>query len=59
MYFNGFTLFLMILSMVGGIVLGVKIEEAHQERQRDINDLDRQLLGRTIEDQMKRDGWSL
>lgn len=54
MYFNGFTLLLMILSMVGGIMLGVRIEMAHQRNR--ANDW---LHGETIEAQMKRDGWSL
>ena len=44
----------MIVSALGGLVLGVKIEEAHQFRQRD-----EWLNGATIEDQMKRDGWQL
>jgi hypothetical protein len=54
MYFNGFTLLLMILSMVGGIMLGVRIEMAYQA-----TGDDECLCGETIEDQMKRDGWSL
>lgn len=54
MYFNGFTLLLMILSFVGGIVLGVKIEIAHQA-----NRASKWLDGETIEDQMKRDGWKV
>ena len=54
MYFNGFTLLLMILSMVGGIMLGVKIEIAHQR-----NKATNWLNGETIESQMKRDGWNL
>jgi hypothetical protein len=54
MYFNGFTLLLMILSMVGGIMLGVKIEIAHQR-----NRADQWLNGETIEDQMARDGWKV
>ena len=52
MYFNGFTLLLMILSAVLGFILGVKIEEAHQFRRRDD-----WLNGERIEDQMERDGW--
>jgi hypothetical protein len=39
----------MILSAVGGFILGVKIEEAHQDRMR--------ISDHGIEDQMKRDGW--
>jgi len=52
MYFNGFTLLLMILSAIGGLILGVKIEEAHQFRRRDD-----WLNGERIEEQMERDGW--
>jgi len=54
MYFNGFTLFLMILSGLGGVMLGVRIEMAHQA-----NRADEWLNGETIEDQMARDGWQL
>jgi len=52
MFFNGFTLLLMILSAIGGLILGVKIEEAHQ-----FNKRDNWLNGDTIEEQMERDGW--
>jgi UPF0716 family protein affecting phage T7 exclusion len=52
MFFNGFTLLLMILSAVGGFILGVKIEEAHQFRRHDD-----WLNGETIESQMRKDGW--
>ena len=54
MFFNGFTLLLMILSALGGLILGVKIEEAHQFRRRD-----EWLNGESIEEQMERDGWNL
>lgn len=54
MYFNGFTLLLMIISLVGGIMLGVRVEMYHQLNQRDD-----WLNGDTIEEQMKRDGWHL
>jgi hypothetical protein len=54
MYFNGFTLLLMILSMVGGIMLGVRVEMAHQR-----NRAENWMNGETIEDQMNRDGWTL
>jgi hypothetical protein len=54
MYFNGFTLLLMILSMVGGIMLGVRVEMAHQR-----NRAENWINGETIEDQMNRDGWTL
>jgi hypothetical protein len=59
MYFNGFTLLLMLISAIGGIVLGVKIEVAHQERMKELRERDRERFGRTIEDEMKRDGWTL
>lgn len=59
MYFNGFTLLLMFVSAIGGLIMGIKIEEAHQERLQSQYDADRQLLGRTIEEQMRRDGWSV
>ena len=59
MYFNGFTLLLMLLSAIGGILLGIKIEQAHQERLQRQFEHDRKLMGRTIEEQMARDGWSL
>jgi len=54
MYFNGFTLLLMLVSLIGGIMLGVKIEMYHQ-----LNKRDQWLNGETVEDQMRRDGWSL
>jgi len=54
MFFNGFTLLLMMISAIGGLWLGVKIENAHHFRLRD-----EWLNGETIENQMKRDGWSL
>jgi hypothetical protein len=54
MYFNGFTLFLMILSGLGGVMLGVHIEINHQRNRADL-----WLNGETVEDQMKRDGWTL
>jgi hypothetical protein len=54
MYFNGFTLLLMILSGLGGVMLGVRIEMAHQR-----NRSENWMNGETIEDQMTRDGWTL
>jgi UPF0716 family protein affecting phage T7 exclusion len=54
MVFNGFTLLLMILSAVGGLLFGVRIQEAHEFRRRD-----QWLNGETIEEQMKRDGWQV
>ena len=54
MFFNGFTLLLMMLSAIFGLWVGVKIEEGHQFRLRD-----EWLNGETIENQMNRDGWTL
>jgi hypothetical protein len=54
MYFNGFTLLLMMLSVVGGFVLGVKVEIAHRA-----NQAERWIAGESIEAEMKRDGWTL
>ena len=54
MYFNGFTLLLMIVSLIGGVMLGVRIQMAHQEERRH-----RWIDGETIESQMNRDGWTL
>jgi hypothetical protein len=54
MFFNGFTLLLMILSALGGLLLGVRIQETHEYRRRD-----EWLNGETIEEQMKRDGWQV
>jgi hypothetical protein len=54
MFFNGFTLLLMIISAVAGFAFGIRVEEAHQRSRRD-----EWLNGETIEAQMKRDGWTL
>jgi len=54
MYFNGFTLLLMILSVIIGIIAGIKIEQSSQFYKRD-----NWLNGETVEDRMKRDGWQL
>ena len=54
MFFNGFTLLLMMLSAIFGLYCGVKIESGHQFRMRD-----EWLNGETIENQMNRDGWTL
>jgi len=54
MYFNGFTLLLMILSAIGGLWAGIRIENAHQFRRRD-----NWLNGESIESQMHKDGWTL
>jgi hypothetical protein len=52
MFFNGFTLLLVVVALIVGFVFGIRVEEAHQ-RNRAAEWLD----GETIEDQMKRDGW--
>jgi hypothetical protein len=54
MFFNGFTLLLVIISLIAGFAFGIRVEEAHQR-----NRSDDWLNGETIEDQMKRDGWTL
>ena len=54
MFFNGFTLLILFMGFFLGMVFGVRIQEAHQFRQRD-----KWLNGETIEDQMKREGWTL
>lgn len=62
MYFNGFTLLLMIISLVGGIMLGVKIEIAHQQQKRKQESIDYWRWAHNkdnIEQQMARDGWAL
>jgi hypothetical protein len=52
MYFNGFTLMLVILSLVGGFAAGVRYENQYQKSRRLSVE-----LGETIEQQMARDGW--
>jgi UPF0716 family protein affecting phage T7 exclusion len=54
MFFNGFTLLLIIISAVAGFAFGIRVQEAHEFRRRD-----EWLNGATIEDQMKQDGWVL
>jgi uncharacterized protein YneF (UPF0154 family) len=54
MFFNGFTLLLMILSLVAGIAFGMNIERTYQRSQRE-----NWLNGESIEEQMERDGWVL
>jgi hypothetical protein len=54
MYFNGFTLLLIIISAVAGFALGLRVEQAFQR-----NRLNSWLHGDTIEEQMKADGWRL
>jgi hypothetical protein len=54
MFFNGFTLLLMILSLIAGFAFGIRVEAAHWR-----NRTEDWIDGATIEDQMKRDGWTL
>jgi hypothetical protein len=54
MFFNGFTLLLMILSAIIGFGFGIRVEEAHNR-----NRAEEWLNGETIEEQMKRDGWQV
>jgi hypothetical protein len=54
MFFNGFTLLLMLISLGAGVLLGIRAESAHQFRLRD-----EWLNGETIENQMAKDGWRL
>jgi hypothetical protein len=54
MFFNGFTLLLMMISLGAGVWLGIRIESAYQYKLRN-NWLD----GETIESQMAKDGWRL
>ena len=48
------TLILIIISLGTGWWLGIKAEQAHQRQLQD-----RWFNGETIEDQMRREGWSL
>jgi hypothetical protein len=54
MFFNGFTLLLVIISLIAGFAFGIRVEEAHNRNR--ANDW---LNGETIEQQMQRDGWKL
>jgi hypothetical protein len=54
MFFNGFTLLLVIISAIAGFAFGIRVEEAHNRNR--ANDW---LNGDTIEEQMNRDGWKL
>jgi hypothetical protein len=54
MVFNGFTLLIMLISLVVGFLGGVRYENNYmRQRFNDWTD------GETIEQQMKRDGWKL
>ena len=54
MFFNGFTLLLIVIALIIGFVFGVRVEEAHNR-----NRAEEWLNGATIEEQMKRDGWNV
>ena len=54
MFFNGFTLLLVLIALLVGFVFGIRVEEAHQR-----NRAEEWLDGETIEEQMQRDGWKL
>ena len=54
MFFNGFTLLLVIISGIAGFAFGIRVEEAHNRNR--ANDW---LNGETIEEHMKRDGWRI
>jgi hypothetical protein len=54
MFFNGFTLLLVIISLITGFAFGIRVEEAHNRNR--ANDW---LKGESVEDHMKRDGWTL
>jgi uncharacterized protein YneF (UPF0154 family) len=54
MHFNGFTLLLILISLVVGFLGGVRYENNYmRQRFNDWTD------GETIEQQMKRDGWRI
>ena len=54
MFFNGFTLLLIVIALIIGFVFGIRVEEAHNR-----NRASEWLEGETIEEQMKRDGWNV
>jgi len=54
MFFNGFTLLLMIITFIVGGAFGIKVEQAYQRSRRS-----EWLNGETVEDHMRRDGWTL
>jgi hypothetical protein len=54
MFFNGFTLLMLFMGFFAGFVFGVRVEESHNR-----NRASEWLNGETVEDHMKRDGWSL
>lgn len=54
MDFNKLTFVLMVISLSAGLWLGIRAEQAHQRNLRD-----NWFNGESVQDQMKRDGWSL
>ena len=54
MFFNGFTLMLVIISLGIGCWVGIRAEQAHQRNLRN-----NWINGESIEDQMAKDGWTL
>lgn len=54
MYFNGFTLLLVLVSLFIGFLAGVRYENNYM-RQR----FNKWTNGQTIEQQMAKDGWKL
>ena len=54
MDFNKLTFVLMVISLSAGLWLGIRAEQAHQRNLRH-----NWFNGESVEDQMKRDGWSL
>jgi uncharacterized protein YneF (UPF0154 family) len=54
MHFNGFTLLIMLISLLVGFLGGVRYENNYMRER-----LQRFADGDTIEQQMKRDGWRI
>ena len=54
MFFNGFTLLLIIVSGIAGFAFGVRVQQAHTQGR-----ASEWIDGETVEDHMKRDGWTL
>jgi hypothetical protein len=54
MFFNGFTLLLVLIAAFVGFLGGVRYE--HNYMRRRFQNLE---IGETIEQQMRRDGWNL
>lgn len=52
MYFNGFTLLIMLVSLFIGFLVGVRYENTYQQEK-----MNNWINGESIEDQMSNDGW--